>query len=355
MCNPAVDQLEAQRVFQTFLTGLREGLEAALVVSILLTFLVRGDHRDRIPALWAGVGVAIAVSFGFGAVLHFTSANMSFEAQEAFGGILSIVAVGFVTWMVFWMKRASRTIKGDLTHKMEAALKLGASGVFLAALLAVGREGLETALFLYPTLQAQGSGIGPALGAVLGIATAVGIGFLLYRGAVNLNLATFFKVTGAGLIVIAAGVLAYGVHDLQEAAILPGLNTLAWDINGWDITSWYGTLLKGIFNVGPQMTVLEVITYVAYLVPTMVLFLRPLPASDTGSTSSAPGEHTATAAPTLTPRPPCPPEDTREPTAPTRRHPGTGAPASHRRPRRVLRRHGRQCHRGDGHRRRLHA
>jgi len=285
MCNPAVDQLEAQRVFQTFLTGLREGLEAALVVSILLTFLVRGDHRDRIPALWAGVGVAIAVSFGFGAVLHFTSANMSFEAQEAFGGILSIVAVGFVTWMVFWMKRASRTIKGDLTHKMEAALKLGASGV----------------LFLYPTLQAQGSGIGPALGAVLGIATAVGIGFLLYRGAVNLNLATFFKVTGAGLIVIAAGVLAYGVHDLQEAAILPGLNTLAWDINGWDITSWYGTLLKGIFNVGPQMTVLEVITYVAYLVPTMVLFLRPLPASDTGSTSSAPGEHTATAAPTLTP------------------------------------------------------
>ncbi|CCM64439.1 Iron permease FTR1 [Candidatus Microthrix parvicella RN1] len=301
MCNPAVDQLEAQRVFQTFLTGLREGLEAALVVSILLTFLVRGDHRDRIPALWAGVGVAIAVSFGFGAVLHFTSANMSFEAQEAFGGILSIVAVGFVTWMVFWMKRASRTIKGDLTHKMEAALKLGASGVFLAALLAVGREGLETALFLYPTLQAQGSGIGPALGAVLGIATAVGIGFLLYRGAVNLNLATFFKVTGAGLIVIAAGVLAYGVHDLQEAAILPGLNTLAWDINGWDITSWYGTLLKGIFNVGPQMTVLEVITYVAYLVPTMVLFLRPLPASDTGSTSSAPGEHTATAAPTLTP------------------------------------------------------
>ena len=143
MCNPAVDQLEAQRVFQTFLTGLREGLEAALVVSILLTFLVRGDHRDRIPALWAGVGVAIAVSFGFGAVLHFTSANMSFEAQEAFGGILSIVAVGFVTWMVFWMKRASRTIKGDLTHKMEAALKLGASGVFLAALLAVGREGLE--------------------------------------------------------------------------------------------------------------------------------------------------------------------------------------------------------------------
>ena len=277
-------------MFQTFLTGLREGLEAALVVSILLTFLVRGGHRDRIPALWAGVGVAIALSFGFGAVLHFTSASMSFEAQEAFGGVLSIVAVGFVTWMVFWMKRASLTIKGDLTDKMEAALKLGASGVFIAALLAVGREGLETALFLYPTLQAQGAGVGPALGAVLGIATAVGIGFLLYRGAVHLNLAVFFKVTGAGLIVIAAGVLAYGVHDLQEAAIVPGLDTLAWNIDGWDITSWYGTLLKGIFNVGPQMTVLEVVTYVAYLVPTMVLFLRtapPTPAAGTSRSSTS--------------------------------------------------------------------
>ncbi|MBP9066852.1 MAG: FTR1 family protein, partial [Candidatus Microthrix sp.] len=171
-------------MLQTFLTGLREGLEAALVVSILLTFLVRAERRDRIAALWGGVGMAILLSFGFGAVLHFTSASMSFEAQEAFGGILSIVAVGFVTWMVFWMKRASRTIKGDLHGKMEAALKLGAAGVFLAALLAVGREGLETALFLYPTFQAQGAGAAPAIGAVLGIGTAVVAGVFIYRGTV---------------------------------------------------------------------------------------------------------------------------------------------------------------------------
>jgi high-affinity iron transporter len=270
-------------VLQTFLTGLREGLEAALVVSILLTFLVRAERRDRIAALWGGVGMAILLSFGFGAVLHFTSASMSFEAQEAFGGILSIVAVGFVTWMVFWMKRASRTIKGDLHGKMEAALKLGAAGVFLAALLAVGREGLETALFLYPTFQAQGAGAAPAIGAVLGIGTAVVAGVFIYRGTVRMNLAAFFKFTGAALIVIAAGVLAYGVHDLQEAGIVPGLNTLAWDLQGYDVTSWYGTLVKGIFNLGPQMTVLEVITYVGYLVPTMFLFLRsPQPQPSTG-------------------------------------------------------------------------
>jgi high-affinity iron transporter len=263
-------------VFQTFLTGLREGLEAALVVSILYSFLVRGGHRDRIPALWGGVAFAIAVSFGFGAVLHFTSASLTFEAREAFGGVLSIVAVGFVTWMVFWMRRAAHTLKGELHDKMTTAVELGAGGVFVAAMLAVGREGLETALFLYPTFQAQGSGAGPAIGAVLGIATSIAAGLLIYRGVVNMNLATFFRFTGAALIVIAAGVLAYGVHDLQEADILPGLDRLAWNISGYRVTSWYGTLVKGIFNLGPQMTVLEVGTYLLYLIPTMALFLRPV-------------------------------------------------------------------------------
>jgi len=262
-------------VLQTFLTGLREGLEAALVVSILMSFMVRSGHRDRLAALWAGVAVAVIVSFGFGALLHYTSASMSFEAQEAFGGILSIVAVVFVTWMVFWMKRASRTLKGELQDKMSAAIEIGTTGVFTAALLAVGREGLETALFLYPTFQAQGAGAGPAVGALLGILTSVVIGVLLYRGVVSMNLAVFFKVTGAALIVIAAGVLAYGIHDLQEAGILPGIDTLAWDVEGWEITSWYGALLKGVFNLGPQMTVLEIGTYMGYLIPTMFLFLRP--------------------------------------------------------------------------------
>lgn len=262
-------------MLQTFLTGLREGLEAALIVGILMTFLVRGGRRDRIPALWAGVAVAVAASFGFGAVLHFTSTSMSFEAQEAFGGLTSIVAVGFVTWMVFWMKRASHTIASDLNDKMGTAVALGPTAVALAALLAVGREGLETALFLYPTFQAQGAGLGPAIGAVGGIVTAVVIGWLIYRGAVEMNLRIFFKVTGAALIVIAAGVLAYGVHDLQEARILPGLGNLAWNIESYEVTSWYGAIMKGVFNFGPQMTVLEVVTYFAYLIPTMTLFLLP--------------------------------------------------------------------------------
>ena len=263
-------------MLQTFLTGLREGLEAALVVSILITFLVRGGHRDRLPALWAGVAVAVVVSFGFGALLHFTSASMSFEAQETFGGVLSIVAVGFVTWMVFWMRRAAHTIKADLHGKMQSAVELGSVAIGTAALLAVGREGLETALFIYPTFQAQGAGAGPAVGAFLGIGAAVLLGLLMYEGAIHLDLSKFFRFTGAALIVIAAGVLAYGVHDLQEAGVLPGLDNLAWDLQGYEVTSWYGALLKGIFNFSPQMTVLEVVVYAAYLIPTMILFLRPV-------------------------------------------------------------------------------
>jgi high-affinity iron transporter len=273
-------------VLQTFLTGLREGLEAALVASILMSFLVRSGHRDRIPALWLGVGVAVALSLAFGGLLHYTSTNMTFEAQETFAGVVSIMAVVFVTWMVFWMRTASRTIKGDLHGKMSTAVELGAIGVFVAALLAVGREGLETALFLYPTFEAQGAGAGPALGALLGIGTAVVIGVGLYRGAVTMNLSLFFKVTGAALIVIAAGVLAYGVHDLQEAGVVPGLDTLAWNIEGYRITSWYGAVVKGVFNLGPQMTVLEVMVYFLYLVPTMVLFLRPIKSADIATITS---------------------------------------------------------------------
>jgi high-affinity iron transporter len=262
-------------MFANYLIGLREGLEASLVVGILVAYLVRMDQRRRLPAVWAGVGLAAALSLGVGAALTFTSHSLSFRAQEAFGGGMSIVAVGFVTWMIFWMKRQSRHLKGELQGRVDVALRGGAFALALVAFLAVGREGLETALFLWPALQSAGSGVGPGLGASLGITTAVVIGWLLYRRSVSLNLATFFKITGAGLVVVAAGVLAYGIHDLQEADILPGLQALAFDVSRWvPPSSWYGTLLKGIFNFSPASTWLEVAAYLAYLVPVMVLFLR---------------------------------------------------------------------------------
>ncbi len=259
-----------------FLIGLREGLEASLVVGILVAYLVRTGRRDRVGAVWAGVAVAVAMSLAVGAALTFTSARMSFQAQEAFGGILSIVAVGFVTWMIFWMRRAARSMKGELHDKVDKALAMGTGALVATAFIAVAREGLETALFVWTAVQATNDGPRPLIGVVLGLGVAVVLGWLLYRRAVTINLGRFFQWTGAALVVVAAGVLAYGVHDLQEAGILPGLNNLAFDVSHViSASSFIGALLKGVFNFSPQTTWLEAITWTLYVVPVMILFLRP--------------------------------------------------------------------------------
>ncbi|MDQ1305862.1 MAG: high-affinity iron transporter [Actinomycetota bacterium] len=263
-------------MLSNYLIGLREGLEASLVVGILIAYLVRTGNREKVRLVWIGVGLAVALSLAFGAALTFGSAAMSFQAQEAFGGVLSIVAVGFVTWMVFWMKSAARGLKGELHGQLDKALAAGGFALAVVAFVAVVREGLETALFLWAAVKATGQNGIPLTGALLGLATAVVLGWLIYRGALRLNLATFFKWTGAALIVVAAGVLAYGVHDLQEAGLLPGLNTLAWDVSAQiPASSWYGSILKGTVNFSPKTTWLEAVVWLSYLVPVMYLYLRP--------------------------------------------------------------------------------
>jgi high-affinity iron transporter len=273
-------------MFANYLIGLREGLEAALVVSILIAYLVKTGNRHRQRPLWAGVAVAVLLSVGFGAMLTYTSNSLSFEAQEAFGGSLSIVAVGFVTWMVFWMRRTARTLSSELRGRLDAALAMGGLALMLTALIAVGREGLETSLFIWSAVQATGDSTSPLVGATLGLLSSVVLGYLFYRGAVRINLSKFFTWTGAGLIVVAAGVLAYGVHDLQEAGWLPGLNSLAFDVSGTvPPDSWYGTILKGTVNFSPATTWLQAIFWLAYLVPVMVLFFRPARAAAESSPS----------------------------------------------------------------------
>ena len=265
-----------------YLIGLREGLEASLVVTILVAYLVRSDRRHLLPRIWGGVGLAVAVSLAFGALLTFGPRGLTFEAQEAVGGSLSILAVVFVTWMIFWMAQAARGLGGELRGQIDRAAEGGRWSLAVVAALAVGREGLETALFLWAATQtatgATASAVPawqPVTGAVLGLATAVVLGYLLYRGAVRIDLGRFFAWTGGFLIVVAAGVLAYGVHDLQEAGILPGLNTLAFDVSGTvDESSWYGTLLKGVFNFSAQTTWLQAVVWSAYLVVTMTFFVR---------------------------------------------------------------------------------
>lgn len=275
-------------MFANFLIGLREGLEASLVVGILVAYLVKTDRRDQLRRIWLGVAIAVVVSFGFGAALTFGPRGLTFEAQEAIGGALSIIAVAFVTWMVFWMARQARNMKGELESRVDVTA--GGVGLTVLALLAVGREGLETALFIWAATRATGETVGPLLGALLGLVTAVVLGVLVYRGALRMDLRRFFTWTGGFLVVVAAGVVSYGIHDLQEAAILPGLHNVAFDVSAAiPPGSWYGTLLKGTVNFNPRTTWLQLVCWVLYLVPTMTLFViqvrRPASATPADTTS----------------------------------------------------------------------
>ena len=264
-----------------FLIGLREGLEAALVVVILVAYLVKSGRRDLLAPVWTGVALAAGISLAFGALLTFGPSGLDDDTQEAIGGFLSVVAVGFVTWMIFWMARSARTLSTELKGAIDRAALAGRASLVGVAMLAVGREGLETALFLWASTQAATRGTrsdaAPLAGAVLGLLVAIGIAAASYRGALRINLSKFFAWTGGFLVVVAGGVLAYGVHDLQEAGILPGAENLAFDVSrAIPPTSLGGTLLKGVFNFSPRTTVLEAIVWVLYVGLVLTLFIRAI-------------------------------------------------------------------------------
>jgi high-affinity iron transporter len=262
----------------TYLIGLREGLEATLVVSILIAFLVKSDRRDRLKQVWIGVAAAVALSVFFGWLLSYTETSLmkDYKQQELFEAITSIAAVGFVTWMIFWMRRAARGIAGELRNKLQDALAVGSVAVGFMAFLAVVREGLETSLIFYSAVQGADLNGGPLFALIGGILTAIAIGYLMFATAVRINLAVFFTWTGTLLILVAAGIFKYGVHDLQEAGILPGIGSHAYSIGTvLDPSTWYAALLSGMFNITSEPTVLEVIAWVAYGVPALALFLWP--------------------------------------------------------------------------------
>ncbi|HUR04751.1 MAG TPA: iron uptake transporter permease EfeU [Nonomuraea sp.] len=277
-------------MFASYLIGLREGLEATLVVSVLIAFLVKSDRKDKLPQVWAGVVAALALSIGFGALLTFTAAHLDHTGQELFDAITSLLAVVFVTWMIFWMRRQARALSKELRGKLTDALQMGSFAVVVMAFLAVAREGLETALLFFASVQGATTTATPLIGISLGLLTSVAIGWGIYRSALKINLTKFFTWTGLLLILVAAGIFKYGVHDLQEANILPGLSTYAFDISAiLPADSWWGALLAGMLNITPQPSVLEALAWVLYLVPTLFLFLRPqrTPAPASSTTSSA--------------------------------------------------------------------
>ncbi len=280
-----------------YLIGLREGLEAALVVSILVAYLVKSDRRRLLPRVWTGVALAVLLSVAVTVGLGLESRQLTFTTRELVGGALSIVAAAFVTWMIFWMAGAAKSIAGELRGRVDAAAD-NRWALVVVAFLAVGREGLETALILWTaTRTATGRDLpegaatsaGPLLAAVLGILTAVVLGYLVYRGAVKINLTRFFTWTGVLLVLVAAGVLSYGAHDLQEAGVLPGLGATMFDVSHVIAPgSVLGTLLKGIFNFSPATTWLEGAVWLAYVAVVLPLFVRTIRRRETARPQPVP-------------------------------------------------------------------
>ena len=262
------------------LIALREGLEAALVVSIIVAYLVKSDRRDALPKLWLGVGLAALVPLVAGAIMTWGPKTLTFQAQEILGGLLSFVAVGLVTWMIFWMGKNARELKGELEGSLSKSLSAGSSGwgIVWIAVVAVGREGVETALFVWATVRSsiETSAMQATVGVIAGLAIAIVLGVLIYQGAVRINLRVFFAVTGYFLVVVAAGIIAYGIGDLQEAGLLPGIMSHAWNLSSYlpDSTSpfhWLYVLLQAMFQFNLQPTVLQVVGWWVYIVPTLVL------------------------------------------------------------------------------------
>lgn len=283
----------------TLLIGLREGLEAALVVGILAAYLTRVGRRDALPRLWIGVALAIAMALGIGAVLTFGAYAMTFQGQEILGGSLSLVAVAMVTWMIFWMQKTARGMKKVLEGHLDKALAEGTVwALIVVGFVSVAREGVESALLLWSMTSSFGSSPSVLLGALIGFAIAAVVGWLLAKGALKLNLRLFFAWTGAFLVIVAAGVLAYAIHDLQEAGVVPGpftaLATLAGD--GTVAVGWSGfpfgwafdvsgaiapggtlaVLLQALAGFMPQMSWIQVCAWALYLAVVGTLFVRGL-------------------------------------------------------------------------------
>lgn len=263
----------------TFFLMLREGLEAALIVGIVAAYLVKIGRRDALPKVALGVASAIALSIAIGVVVTLTIEELPELIQATAEGIAALVAVAVLTWMLFWMRRQGRAMKGELEHGIDLAISDGGTLALGAlAFVAVLREGVETAIFLVPVLSFNGPGIDTVAGGLLGLAVAIGVGWAIFVAGRRVNLRRFFTVTGTILIFVAAGLVAFAIHEFGEAGLIANTG-VAFDLNGvLPDTSPLGSVLHGLFGYRSAPTILELLGYLAYLVPVIVLFVldRPL-------------------------------------------------------------------------------
>ena len=259
----------------SFVIGLREGLEAALIVGIIAAFLVTRGKALR--PMWLGVALAIGLCATLAVTFAVVGSQLSFKAREAMEGILSLVAVAGVTYMIVWMRRHAREMKGELESRAALALTAGSAlALVLMAFFAVLREGLETAIFLLAAFQATKQPLIAGLGAVMGVLLAVGLGYGIYRGGIRIDLARFFKWTGLVLVFVAAGLLSSAVHEFAEAGLITVAQATAFDLS-WLVApgSIRESLLTGMFGLRPSPTVAEVVVWLAYAIPMAIYVWTP--------------------------------------------------------------------------------
>lgn len=259
-----------------FLIMMREGIEAALIVGIIAGYLRQTGRSQWMPLVWIGIAIAVLLSIAVGIVLNLVSAEFPQREQELFEAIVGLIAVCILTSMVFWMRKAARSIKAQLQHSVDAALEgHDAKGLALIgmAFFAVAREGLESVFFLLATFQ-QDVGLEAPVGALAGVLVAVGVGFAIYWGGVRLNLKRFFRWTGLFILVVAAGLLAGSLRALHEAGLWNGLQEVAFDLSHvLPIDGPLGSVLAGIFGYQDTPAVGEVAVYLLFLIITVPLFL----------------------------------------------------------------------------------
>ena len=259
-----------------FLVMLREGLEAALIVGILLAYVRRFDGRREAQWIWAGTLSATALSIVAGILIWATIGSLEGRAEEIAEGVVAIVAAGLLTWMVFWMGTQARTMRSRLESKVDVAVATGgAIGLAAIAFFAVLREGLESALFLISTTVGEAADGLQFLGGAIGLAVAVGIGYLIYRGGSRIDIRLFFRITGTLIVLFAAGLVAKGIHEFQEAALLPILYEPLWDLGILEPdTNIVGRFAKSLFGWTPAPSLLMVAGYLAYVIPIGAAFRR---------------------------------------------------------------------------------
>ncbi len=261
----------------TFVIGLREGLEASLIVGIVAAFLGRQGRKDALRQVWIGVGIAVAICLSIGIALQVISTNLPQRQQEGLETVVGLFAVAMVTYMVVWMRKHARDLKGHLEGAAAAALADGsAKALVMMAFLAVLREGFETAVFLLATFHASGNAGASATGAILGIALAVVLGYGIYKGGVRINMARFFRVTGVVLVAVAAGLVMTAAHSANEAGWLTVGQTQAFSL-AWLVHpgTAFSAIVTGVLGLQPYPVWIEVGAYLLYLVPMLALLFVP--------------------------------------------------------------------------------